>query len=72
MGFPAKPVYAVGLGKTKIDVAKESGIDMFVDDRFENFTELNNAGICTYLFDQPHNRRYEVGFKRIFSLKELL
>jgi uncharacterized HAD superfamily protein len=56
---------------SKIDVAKESGIDIFVDDRFENFVELNNAGICCYLFDSPHNRRYDVGHKRIKSLSEL-
>jgi 5'(3')-deoxyribonucleotidase len=71
-GFPAAPVYSIGHGKSKVEVAKESGIDIFVDDRFANFTELNNAGICCYLFDAPHNQRYNVGSKRICSLKELL
>lgn len=71
-GFPARPVYSVGFGVSKIDVAKESGIDIFVDDRYENFVELNNAGICTFLMDAPHNQRYDVGFKRIKSLKELM
>lgn len=71
MGFPTAPVYTVGLGESKIDIAKKSGIDIFVDDRFENFVELNNAGICCYLFDAPHNQRYDVGHKRIYSLKEL-
>lgn len=70
-GFPAVPVYSVGLGESKIEVAKKSGIDIFVDDRFENFVELNNAGICCFLFDAPHNQRYNVGFKRIKSLTEL-
>lgn len=70
-GFPTMPVYSVGFNESKIDVAKRSGIDIFVDDRFENFVELNNAGICTYLFDAPHNKRYDVGHKRIYSLKEL-
>ena len=70
-GFPTMPVHSVGLGESKIEVAKKSGIDIFVDDRYENFVELNNAGICTYLFDAPHNRRYNVGYKRIFSLNEL-
>lgn len=70
-GFPTRPVYCVGVGKSKVDVAKESGITHFVDDRYENFVELNNAGICTFLFDAPHNQRYQVGYKRIYSLIEL-
>ena len=71
-GFPTKPVYCVGVGKSKVDVAKEAGIDIFVDDCYDNFVALNNAGICCFLYDQPHNRRYDVGFKRIHSLKELI
>lgn len=71
-GFPTAPVHSVGFGVSKIEVAKTSGIDIFVDDRYENFVELNNAGICTFLFDAPHNRRYDVGFKRLYTLKDLL
>ena len=71
-GFPTMPVYSVGFGESKVEVAKKSGIDIFVDDRYENFVELNNGGICTYLFDAPHNQRYDVGYKRIKSLKELI
>lgn len=70
-GFPTMPVYQVAHGESKVDVAKKSGIDIFVDDRFENFVELNRAGICCYLFDAPHNQRYNVGHKRIKSLKEI-
>jgi len=70
-GFPTMPVYSIELGESKVSVAKKSGIEIFVDDRYENFVELNNANICCYLFDAPHNRRYDVGFKRIKSLKEL-
>jgi uncharacterized HAD superfamily protein len=70
-GFPTMPVYSVGFGVSKVEVAKESGIDIFIDDRYENFVELNNAGICTFLFDAPHNQRYDVGYKRIKSLTEL-
>lgn len=70
-GFPTAPVYSVEINTSKVEVAKKAGIEFFVDDRYENFIELNKAGICTFLFDQPHNRRYNVGYKRIFSLKEL-
>jgi hypothetical protein len=70
-GFPTTPVYSIGHGESKVEVAKKSGVEIFVDDRFENFVELNNAGICTYLFDAPHNQRYNVGHKRIKSVSEL-
>lgn len=42
------------------------------DVTFENFVELNNAGICCFLFDALHNRKYQVGYKRIKSLNELV
>lgn len=71
-GFPHRPVYTVGLGESKVETIKDLGLDVFVDDRFDNFVELNKAGICCYLFDAPHNQRYDVGYKRIKSLKELL
>jgi hypothetical protein len=71
-GFPTVKVYSVGFGASKVNIAKESGIDVFIDDRFENFVELNKAGICTYLLDAKHNRRYDVGYKRIFNLKDFL
>jgi len=70
-GFPSVPIYTVGHNESKVEVAKNSGIDIFIDDRFENFVELNNAGICCFLFDAPHNKRYNVGFKRIYNLNEL-
>jgi hypothetical protein len=70
-GFPTKPVYCVGEGQSKVEVAKESGIEFFIDDHYNNFVELNNAGIYTYLFDAPHNHKYEVGAHRIKSLKDI-
>lgn len=70
--FPTKPVYCVGSGQSKVEVAKESGIDIFVDDAFPNFQALNKAGICCFLYDTPHNQRYNVSFKRIKSLNELM
>jgi hypothetical protein len=70
-GFPQRPVITIPVGKSKVDAIKEAGIDIFVDDRYDNFEELNRAGICCFLMDGPHNQRYDVGFKRIKSLKEL-
>ncbi len=70
-GFPTRPVYSVPPNSSKVEIAKREKIDIFVDDRFENFVELNNAGICCYLMDAGHNQRYNVGYKRIKSLKEI-
>lgn len=70
-GFPAAPVCTVGIHGSKVECLKKYGVDIFIDDKYENFVELNKAGICTYLFDALHNQRYNVGYKRIKSLKEL-
>jgi hypothetical protein len=71
-GFPQAPVYSVGLSKSKVEALRDCEADIFVDDFFGNFVELNKAGICTYLFDRPHNHRYDVGHKRIKTLGELI
>lgn len=70
-GFPARPVITVPMGESKVDALKKAGVDVMVDDRYENFKEINHAGILCFLFDAKHNQRYDVGFKRIKSLNEL-
>lgn len=70
-GFPMRDVHTVGYNESKIDIAKKAGVEVFVDDRYDNFVEFNKNNICCYLMDAPHNQRYNVGFKRIKSLKEL-
>lgn len=69
--FPKATVYSVGAGESKVEVALKSGIDIMVDDSYDNFIELNNAGIRTYLYTAPYNIRYNVGSMRINSLEEL-
>lgn len=64
-GFPKAPLYSVGYGMSKVDVAKQAGVQYFIDDHIKNFEELNNAGICTFLMDRKYNKRYDVGYKRI-------
>lgn len=70
-GFPAAPVVTVGSGGSKVQALKDYNVDIFVDDNYGNFLEVNKAGICCYLFDACHNQRYDVGYKRIKSLQEL-
>lgn len=70
-GFPSKPVFTVGIGESKSDVAKKAGVEIFVDDKYENFCDLNKNGITTYLYSRNHNLKFDVGHLRINSLKEL-
>ena len=71
-GFPARPVYTVDVNHTKVEILKEAGGEIFVDDRYDNFVQINNAGICCYLMDAPHNQRYDVGHKRIFNVSDIM
>lgn len=69
-GFPEAPIYSVGIGESKIEVAKKAGIDYFIDDYMKNFVELNKNGICTFLLTRSYNTRYNVGYKRISSFED--
>jgi hypothetical protein len=71
-GFPTKPVHTVGVGRSKVDIALELELDIFVDDSYHNFIDLNRAGVCCYLMDAPHNQQYDVGHKRIKHLNDIL
>jgi 5'(3')-deoxyribonucleotidase len=70
-GFPCVPVCMVGLEESKVEIANKMKIDIHVDDVYKNFYEMNKAGIFTYLFDAAHNRRFDVGHKRLYNLKQL-
>lgn len=67
-GFPRRKVYTVDLLHSKVEVAKKAGIDIFIDDSYENFVDLNNNGIFTYLFSSPWNEKYDVGHMRLNNL----
>lgn len=69
-GFANVPVFSAH-NVSKVEIAKEHKLDWFIDDRYLNFLELNKSGICCFLFDAPHNQRYNVGYKRIKSFREL-
>jgi 5'(3')-deoxyribonucleotidase len=70
-GFPCVPVYGVGIGESKVELAKKTGIEVFIDDKFETFREMNANGVTCFLFTAEHNKRYDVGHLRIDSLKDL-
>jgi len=67
--FPLANV--ISTDKPKSIIAKQHDIDIFVEDNYDNFIELNTNGIFCLLMDQPYNRKYNVGYQRIYSLNEL-
>lgn len=69
-GFPDAPVFSVGSGESKVEVAKSSGVDYFIDDYYKNFVELNSNGVCTFLMSCSWNSKYNVGYKRIKNFQD--
>lgn len=68
--FPCAPVFTTNAG-SKVEILKNQNIDIFIDDSYDNFNELTNNNIFTYLMTQPYNTKYKVGHRRIESLKDL-
>lgn len=68
--FADVPIYCVGSGESKVEVAKAAGINLFIDDYYRNFVELNANGICTFLMSQTWNEKYDVGYKRIKNFND--
>lgn len=59
------PVAPVVFTKDKLPACKEHKVDVFIDDKFDTFHNLNCNGVFCYLFDTSHNQRYNVGHRRI-------
>jgi len=70
--FPVAPLISVGRGGSKVEALKEHKVDIYVDDSYPNFVELNLNGIFTYLKTRSHNIKYSVGHKRINNLNEIV
>lgn len=70
-GFPKAPVVSVGRGVMKSKYAHSMGIKYFIDDSYENHSELTAAGIRNLLYTREHNVKYEnVKDMRVTTLKE--
>lgn len=70
-GLPCAPVIAIPWGASKVESLKKANINFYVDDKFENFQEINEAGITCYLMDSPANKYYDVGKMRIYDLDNI-
>jgi len=70
--FPSRPVYTVPVRTSKAEAAKNADVDIFVDDSYTNFLDLNENGVTTYLYTTPQNKQFDVGDMRLNSLKDIL
>jgi hypothetical protein len=60
-------VHQVSWGKSKVNVLKELGCDIFIDDKVETFRECNKNDIFCLLMDAEHNRKVKTKY-RIYDL----
>jgi len=65
--FPCKPVYSLVVDKAEL--CTELGLDIFIDDHYKNFVEINKTKTVCYLYTRPHNIKYAVGARRINNLE---
>ena len=72
VGFPTAKVITVEWGANTVDAMKEAGIEIFIDDYYENYLDLTEGGITAYLYSAPWNAKYDVGDMRINSLSDIL
>lgn len=74
-GFPKAPVFSTGLYSDKhckIATIKRLELDYFVDDKWQNFLDINNNTKTTcFLQSHTHNIQEEDGGFRINSLTKL-
>lgn len=71
-GFPFAPLTSLGVSESKFGTLMSHSVDIFVDDKYDTFVELNERGLCCYLMTAPYNSKYNVGHKRIYSLNEII
>ena len=64
-GLPAAPVVFT---EDKVVACKQYRVELFVDDHYNNFCKLNQAGIKCLLMDRSYNRKYDVGYLRTNTL----
>jgi len=66
--LPCKEVYHVGYTESKTQILKELGCQLFIDDKLENVIEAQKVGIASYLMDNPNNRNFDMGYRRVYDL----
>lgn len=69
-GINRPTVIVVDPASKKVQIAKALDIDAFVEDKPSTVKLLRDAGIKTYVFDQPYNRDLEG--PRVYTVNEFL
>lgn len=69
--LPKAPLINVGVHGTKLEACKELNIELFVDDAYHNYVDLNKGGVTCLLKTRPHNTCFNVGSRRIDSIHNL-
>ncbi|AUO78964.1 hypothetical protein [Salinibacter phage M8CC-19] len=76
--FPNRRVFTVNGPDGKVEAMRElrdiypNAQLVMVDDHYENFRKLRNAGFSCFLLDRPYNRKHKVGHFRLDSLNDLV
>jgi hypothetical protein len=71
-GFPhPERLITVGSPEQKLDVIKTLGINVFVDDKIETVSELQDNGINAFLFHAPYQKGHPHTLTTIRSLRDL-
>lgn len=69
VGFPDAPIYTVNTSKTH--AMREVGARYLVDDKEENFLDVNaRPDLTCLLIDRPYNRDVVAPFLRVYSIEE--
>lgn len=75
-GFPCNEVVTIegngGVHGSKVQALKDREIDIYIDDHYKHFIELNKAGIKCFLQTTPYNKRHPVGSFRVNHPNEIL
>ena len=70
-GFPNKKLVSLG-SHNKVDALKEMTVDLFVEDKYDNFVEINKSGIKCLLMSRSYNENRDGKGLRINSINEVL
>jgi len=56
-------VHQVYWGESKVELLKQLGSDIFIDDKYETFKECNKNGVFCLLMDASHNQKYKTPYR---------
>ena len=75
-GFPCNEVVTIegngGVHGSKVEALNERNVDIYIDDHYQHFIDLNQAGIKCFLQDSYHNKRFPVGGLRVNHPNDVL